>query len=422
MTADPFDHMEEVFGHDANPFPGEGVDHEGETEHYSELVFPDETKQFRSKTVRGALQGNRKFLFLWSKSPTGEDTGFGKTALMRATVEAINDDFGKQVQQDLGVKPGKIRMIAGAFTKLDEQSQNGLYPILFHATLDMAGPGGILDKARDELLNQAGGEVDGIWDLVAEKQLEIAPTGQALRADFLAAFVESSQALQAMLSDVSDASRVRNGIQYFTAAMYVLVAAGVEKLFLMIDQMEDLGKKGTLSAAKRRREIGRIRDMLEIEPFALHLHTSFTFHQAAAWTLETDWETNRLPSFDPSPSNSAAVVVHRGLRDDSQVAALLTAWMADQRNEHAGPSPISPFTEDALGVLLAVSRGRAGVLLNRANEVYWAGAEASLTEIDGVFVREHLNGRGHLPANGNGLADDIDADQFEGDGYDELLS
>ena len=73
----------------------------------------------------------------------------------------------------------------------------------------------------------------------------------------------------------------------------------------MIDQLEDLGKKGALSAAKRRREIGRIRDMLEIEPFASRLHMSFTFHEAAAQNLEQDWDANRLPSLRHQPRQRA---------------------------------------------------------------------------------------------------------------------
>ena len=195
----------------------------------------------------------------------------------------------------------------------------------------------------------------------------------------------------------------------------------MDKLFLMLDQMEDLGKKGTLTAAKRRREIGRIRDLLEIEPFATYLHTSFTFHTSAAMTLEGDWENNRLPSFDYGPSNSAAVVTHRGLRDDEQVSRLLEAWMAETRNDHAGPSPISPFADDVREVLRAVSNGRAGILLNRANELFFAGAEAGVDVIDADFARAHFNGAGHdVSVNGGG--DGYDQAGDDDDGYDAMLA
>jgi hypothetical protein len=414
---DPYAHLEEAFGLDENPFPAEGISSGASSEQYSEDVFPDEAREFRMKVIRGGLQGGRKTAFLWSMSPVGDDTGFGKTALMRNTVHAINADFGKDVQLSLNIKPERVKPIAAAFAELNEQSRNGLYPVLFAATQNLAsGRDAVLGKAREILLDKADGDIDSVWELVSEKQLELAPSGQALRPDVMQAFVESPEALAEMLAEVSDASRLRNGIQYFTAALYILAAAGIEKVFLMIDQLEDLGKKGALSSGKRRREIGRIRDLLEGEPFASILHCSFTFHQAAADTLEDDWYANRLPSFDHSAANSAGVVVLRGLQHDSQVEELLRVWMEPHRNENAGSTPISPFAADALGVLRVVSQGRPGILLNRANQLLWAGAEAQVSEIDGTFARTHFDSTGMLAAVG---ASDADPSV---DDYDDLLA
>lgn len=418
MPVDPYAHIEEAFGLDENPFPAEGVSSGSDSERYSDEVFPAETREFRMKMIRGGLQGGRKMGFLWSMSRFGEDTGFGKTAMMRATVHAINADLGEDVQTALGVKPDKIKKVVGAFAELNEQSRNGLYPVLFAATQNLAsGRDAVLGRARDLLLEQTDGDTDALWDLVADKQLKLAPSGQALRPDVLEAFIESPEALATMLSEVSDASRLRNGIQYFTGALYILAAAGIDKVFLMIDQLEDLGKKGALSASKRRREIGRMRDMLEHEPFASYLHTSFTFHQAAAQNLEGDWYANRLPNFDHGGANSAAAVVLRGLEKDEQVEELLKVWMEPQRNENAGASPISPFAPEVRGVLRSVSQGRPGVLLNRANELLWAGAEAQVGEIDGTFAQQHFQGQGQLT--GVGVAADEDGAV---DDYDDLLA
>jgi len=417
MPTDPYTHMEEAFGLDQNPFPAEGISSGAETERYSDLVFPEETHEFRLKMIRGGLQGGRKTGFLWSMSPTGEDTGFGKTTLMRNTVRAINGDFGTAVQGNLGIKPERIKPIVATFAELNEQSRNGLYPVLFAATQNLAaGPDAVMPAIRQELLVKAGGDKDRMGDMIAESQMKLAPSGQALRPDMLEAFVVDDAGLAELLSEVSDASRLRNGIQYFTGALYILAAAGIEKVFSMIDQLEDLGKKGALSAAKRRREIGRIRDMLEIEPFASRLHMSFTFHQAAAQNLEQDWQANRLPSFDTNAANASAVVVLRGLQSDQQVEELLKVWMEPVRNEHAGPSPVSPFTLDVLGVLLSVSQGRAGVLLNRASELLYAGAEAQVGEIDGAFAQQHFAGNGHLAAIAAADEDGAAAD------YDDLLA
>jgi hypothetical protein len=416
MLTDPYTHMEEAFGLDVNPFPAEAISSGAETECYSDLVFPEETHEFRLKMIRGGLQGGRKTGFLWSMSPSGEDTGFGKTTLMRNTARAINGDFGAAVQENLGIKPDRIKPIVAAFAELNEQSRNGLYPVLFAATQNLAGgPDAVMPAIRQQLLAKAGDDKDRMRDMITYTQMQVAPSGQALRRDTLEAFVDSDTGLAELLSEVSDASRLRNGIQYFTGALYILAAAGIEKVFLMIDQLEDLGKKGALSAAKRRREIGRIRDMLEIEPFASRLHMSFTFHEAAARNLALDWDANRLPSFDTNPANASAVVVLHGLQREDQVEELLNAWMEPVRNEHAGTSPISPFTPDVLGILRSLSQGRAGVLLYRASELLYAGAEAQVGEIDGAFARQHFAGHGHLAA---AAASDDDA----GADYDDLLA
>ena len=121
MLTDPYTHMEEAFGLDVNPFPAEAISSGAETECYSDLVFPEETHEFRLKMIRGGLQGGRKTGFLWSMSPTGEDTGFGKTTLMRNTARAINGDFGAAVQENLGIKPERIKPIVAAFAELNEQ-------------------------------------------------------------------------------------------------------------------------------------------------------------------------------------------------------------------------------------------------------------------------------------------------------------
>ena len=200
------------------------------------------------------------------------------------------------------------------------------------------------------------------------------------------------------LGSVSNASQIRSGLQYLDFAMIALAAAGVRKVFLMIDQLEDLATNKSISRARRQREIGRIRDLMENEPYASMIHVTFTFHATAARELEAFWEQNRLPSFEDTPSNQAAVVVLRGMRDDDQVEALLRAWLDAHRIDTSTPGDMVPFERDALTVLRQVSEGRPGILLNRANELFHAGAVAQRGLIDGSFAREHFAGAGHNTA------------------------
>jgi hypothetical protein len=394
--SDAYTHMEECWALEKNPFPGEAVSSSSDEPHSPE-VFPEEELEFRTKVVRGALQGGRKMTHLWSIGPLGSDTGFGKTSLMRATAREINVDWGATVQGQIGVKPQNAKRIAAGFAEVNQHSRNGLYPVAFAVVQNMATGGlAILPQAREAILERLDGDEAAIARELSDTRLRIAPSGPTLRPDLIDAFVAGADDFAYALSEVSEATQVRSGIQHFAFALIVLAAAGVEKCFVMIDQLEDLGKRGTLSAAKRRREIGRIRDLLEIEPYAGMLHLSFTFHQAAARILESDWEANRLPSFEPSSGNAAAVVVLRGLQEDDQVAALLRAWMEPARTGER-EDDLTPFTPDALIALRAHSEGRPGYTLRHANEVFQAAAEKQVGSIDAAFVNEHLASDG-LPA------------------------
>ena len=398
MSTSPYQHIEETWGLDGNPFPHSAISG-GWTDPYSPDVFPEEEAEFFQKTVRGALQGNRQIGFLWSKGPGG-DTGYGKTALMRESVRKINADFGRQVEAITGMRDERIVPIAAGFSELNTMNRTGLYPVLFNAVVGMAKDANApLLRSRELICTEIGDDVPAkVAAKLTETRLAIAPTSPALRPDLLQVFAEAPDEVPAFLGKVSSATQIRNGLHYLDFAMIALAAAGVSKVFLMIDQLEDLATNGSLSAARRGREIGRIRDLLENEPYASMLHVTFTFHATAGRILERFWEPNRLPSFEDTPSNQAAVVVLRGVRDDDQVEALLRAWLDAHRMDSSTSGELVPFERDALTVLRLVSQGRPGILLNRANELFQAGAEAQKGLIDGTFAREYFEGVGHSTA------------------------
>ena len=395
MSTSPYEHMEEAWGLEQNPFPHSAISG-GWTDPYSSGVFPDEEAEFFQKTVRGALQGSRQVGFLWSKGPGG-DTGYGKTALMRESVRKINTDFGEQVQAATGLRVKRIVPIAAGFSELNTMNRTGLYPVLFNAVVGMAGSADApLLRAREMICGEIGSEAPAkVKAKLVETRLKIAPTSPALRPDLLQVFAEKPNELPSFLGTVSEASQIRSGLQYLDFTMIALAAAGVRKFFLMIDQLEDLATNKSLSRARRRREIGRVRDLMESEPYASMLHMTFTFHATAARELEIFWEEHRLPIFEDTPSNQAAVVVLRGMQDDDQVEALLSAWLDVHRFDESTVGGIVPFERDALTVLRQISEGRPGILLNRANELLQAGAETQRGLIDGTFAHEHFAGAGY---------------------------
>jgi len=403
-----FDHIEEAWGLDQNPFPHAAISND--TSPYSAEVFRSEIAEFQQKIVRGALQGNRQVGFLWSKGPGG-DTGYGKTSLMRHTVAEINaPDWGEDIQIATGMKPNRVTKIAAGFSELNTNQRTGLYPVIFNAVLSMAtGADSPLLRAHTAICEELDTDsASAIRTKLVETRLVVAPTSAPLRPDFTDWFTASPKDVPALLGGVTPTTQLRSGIDFLHFALIALRAAGVEKVLLMIDQLEDLATNKALPASKRRREIGRVRDLLETEPFAGMLHQTYTFHATAARELDSFWEANRLPSFEDTQSNQAAVVVLRGMRDDDQVEALLKAWMTPHRNDVEIEDDLVPFDRRALSILRQVSQGRPGALLNMANEVFDAGAQAQVGRIDREFTRAHFQG---VPAQTTiGAGDDEDAD------------
>lgn len=398
MAGNAFDHMEEAWNLSQNPFPAEAI-HNRSNSPYSKNVFGEESREFCRKFIRGAIQGNVNVGFLWSQGALA-DTGFGKTTLMRETTKEINRDFGANVLTRTGMPQNRQVPIAAAYSNLNNLNASGLYPVLFNAVLALTDPSddesdSVLDRARARIVDQLGAnDSAGISDLLRDTWLRICGTAGPIRTELIDAFASNdASAVRAVLGEVSPTARLRNGLQYLDFALAALAAAGIEHLYLMIDQLEDLATTRTITAAKRSREIGRIRDMLEGPPYASRVHFIFTFHNRAAQVLERFWEQNRLPPFEISQSNTGAVVVLRGIGSDDQARELLRVYLEEYR-EGAVEHDLIPFEADAISVLREASEGRAGILLNRANELFHLAAEKGEPKITGELARQFFEGEG----------------------------
>ena len=394
MPIDALDHMEEAWNLDDNPFPAEAIHVENTP--YCPTVFDEESQEFRRKLIRGCVRGSVNVGFLWSQGAQA-DTGFGKTTLMRQITKEINRDLGIYTLTKAGVRADKQALIAAAYSNLNNLNASGLYPVLFNAVLNLAesfpGAEAVLDQARDRIVQELDtDDANQISRHVTDTWLSICGTAPPLRPEVVSAFATGGAlGVKVALGTVSATARLRNGLHYLDFALAALSAAGVNHLYLMIDQLEDLATTRTITAAKRSREIGRIRDMLEGPPYVNRVHFVLTFHNRAAQVLERFWEENRLPPFEISPSNMASIVVLRGLKDDDQVAALLRVYLEEQR-EGSVEDDLLPFEPGAVTVLREVSDGRVGILLNRARELFNFAAERGDPRITGDLASRFFGG------------------------------
>ena len=395
MTVDSIDHMEEAWSLDSNPFPAEGI--HAQDQPYSPDVFGEESSEFRRKLIRGSVLGNVNIGFLWSQGARA-DTGFGKTTLMQEITKEINRNLGTETLTNAGVRQEKQKPVAAAYSNLNNLNASGLYPVLFNAVIALARPSeegvdAVFDQAKARIVEDLGtDDPSKITSHLRDTWLRICGTGAPLRPELVSAFAsgDARQVLE-VLNAVSITARLRNGLYYLDFALGALAAAGIDHLYLMIDQLEDLATTRSITSAKRSREIGRIRDMLEGAPYVNRVHFIFTFHNRAAQVLERFWEENRLPSFEISPNNTSSVVVLRGLRDDNQVRDLLRVYLEKYRNS-GDNDDLMPFEPDAISVLREVSEGRVGILLNRAHELLNFAAERGDPRITGELAQRFFEG------------------------------
>lgn len=420
---DPYIHMENTWGLDQNPFPAEAISNRDD-EPWAEL-YSTEIAAFGRKFIRGGVRGGPALGFLWSQGASA-DTGFGKTRLIRQMRDRINADLGRSVLEATGLKPERIVPVAAAYTNLKSGVAMGLFPVLHAAVADLGvahgGQPSVLDKARANVvariaerdgIDPADVTKDAIINELRRVRLERAPAGSPLRPELLDGFAAGGVDMQEAIARASDAMKLRAGIAYLDFALAALKAAGIERLFLFVDQLEDLANNRTLTKAKRDREVGRIRDLQEEEPYASQLRMVLTFHSTAAAALADMWVMHRLPSFEAVPANDSAVVVLRGITNEDDGAELLRVYLDASRVEDVDDD-LTPFQTDAVSELIAQSQGRIGILLSQAHRVLDAAARAGLATITAATVADCLGGGGSAAATAPTATTDAD-------GVDDLL-
>jgi len=339
--------------------------------------------------------------------------------MMRNTVLAINkDSASRSRREELHIKPERVKPIVAAMAEPTSRCATACTRSYSPHPEPRGRPQRRHPAVRQQMLAAANGDKDQMWTRSSTLRCGSPPAEQALRPDVLAAFIEDDNGLAELLqNEVSDASRLRNGIQYFTGVVYILAAAGIEKVFLMIDQLRTSARRARCPPPSAGVRSGGSATCWRWSRSPRVCICRSRSTKRAAQNLEQDWLGNRLPSFDTSPSNAAAVVVLRGLSNNDQVEE------AAEGVDGAGPQRARrPVAHQARSPRTCSRsccrspRGRAGILLHRANELLFAGASAQVGEIDGAFAQQHFSGNGHLSVVHAGDGDAAEAD------YDELLA
>jgi hypothetical protein len=171
------------------------------------------------------------------------------------------------------------------------------------------------------------------------------------------------------------------------------MAAGVEHVFVLFDQLEYMVTNQGVTRSQRSREIARFRTVFREDP-ALRdrCHIIFTLHHRASQVLEEHWTINRLPPFDLRGSNQQAIVVLRGLASPEKVADLLVAYFNEARPEghpkRATPYPVDP---GAFPLIWERSSARPGIILRVVRDALALAAQENRLIVNAAIIERVLD-------------------------------
>jgi hypothetical protein len=378
-----------AWGLKRNPLPTEAIGRDDFP--FSEEAFAEELNDFADKIVAAGLSTRRSISFIYSHHPQGgEDTGFGKSATMLQMRTDINRDLGAAVLEGLVDEEERVP-IGATYASFNTTERTAYYQVLVAAVHDAATAGEIplLQRARDRIMLDHGSSPADIRGALEASQIKL---NVPLRPATVDAFCYSgADGVAADIATKSETLKLRSGLQWLHFLLVALDAAGIRRLFLFVDQLEDLATNKAQSRAKRFREIGRIRDLLEDEPTRSMLHTTFTMHDTAAYELHDFWVAHRLPSYELRRGNMGQIVLLEGLRNDAAAANVLATWLSSEREDGYEGEDHVPFQMSAVRALRNSAEARVGPFLVAACKVLDAAEAARLQEIDDQFVDEILN-------------------------------
>ena len=209
---------------------------------------------------------------------------------------------------------------------------------------------------------------------------------------FLAALCAGeSRAVQDYLDEVKPQKRTRSGANFLATMLLFIKAAGIGKVMLFCDQLEDFASPQTPKKT-RSIEVERFRDFIvELLPMADMVSVVVTMHPRALASIEEFWQLADLPSLRVDEANRHIVVVMPPLGTHGQAKRLLAAYInAARRDGATAHDALSPFTEDAIEELWSHSTKKPRDLLRKAQKMITFAATENLVKIDAAAVESRL--------------------------------
>ena len=388
-----------------NPFPNEAIARLGGDDRrengllFTPVVQDDKVKESMEKFVLGAAYDGLKFGYLWSLGTglQGDARGFGKSSLMQYMVEEINRDFGKSVFLDIGLDETDAdeNPVCAVIASFDMANARSLNAVFFEAARYAArfktgdDQPTLVERVRSRLIDKIGSDkADDLLSAVGTVQTNL--RGRTLGppvAEFLNLLCSGDTLeLATHVDGVTPARRTRNGASYLATLLLFIRAAGINRVILCCDQLEDFAAT-TTTRQKRFLETERFRDyVLELQPMSDMLTCVVTMHPRATTAIGDMWHLADLPSYDHDRAeNQHRVVILERLHSEEKAGVLIKRYLKEART---APPPngdhFYPFDSDAIHVLFTRADGKPREILRKAHSLITEGAASNWDIIDGT--------------------------------------
>lgn len=408
--------LRENYGLRKNPFPSDAIlmpGVSGEPKDDGSLfnpdVIPDKVGEFLEKCIGDSLETNRSFTYLWSVAPGGDARGYGKTSLLKYVARRVNQDFGRGILSKIGYDDDEINEnpIIAAYASFDKNRVTNFNAVLFEHVQYLAEPEpNMLVRLRQRILNGVSSEpasveadtnaaVSAIRNAFYTTRGQLGPrTLGPVKVEWVWHLLRGeSQAIINYLHGIAEWHRIRNGSVFMDGVLTLAKAAKIKKVFLFVDQLEDLASS-IVPYNKRAREVERFRDIaVETQPFAGMTSFIVTLHPPAAQAIEQPWELARLPSFDyTNPANQNRIVRLRELNSEEAIKLAETYINSNEYRIDRSLSPLHPFEPEAIVAIWEHANKRPGTMLPLASTVLDKAAAENIEIIDQAYVSQALSG------------------------------
>ena len=403
-----------------NPFPAEAIAVLGgqDDRENGRLFHPEvQNEQFDEaigKFVLGAVYNGQRFGALWSQSTAfdPDSRGYGKSVLLQYLSYYLNQDFGRSAFLQVGMDDSDAddNPVCALLASFDTAATKNLNSLFFSA-VEYAADFALHDEDQtlyerlyDRFCQVAGTDDAATLTEVCHdvyRRLKGRTLGSPDEKLLAALCAGESKAVQTYLDSVTSQKRSRSGSNFLATMLLFIRGAGVKKVMLFCDQLEDFASPQTPKKT-RSLEVERFRDFIvELLPMADMVSVVVTMHPRALASIEEFWQLADLPSLRVDEANRHTVVVMRPLENLDQAKQLLSAYLnaarkhtAENQSQMAPGAEnrlgLAPFTEDAVEELWAHSTHKPRDLLRKAHKMVTYAAAENLDVIDAAAVDAHL--------------------------------